>query len=37
VEFFSGREFGMRVRGEGLALLHRARQLVEMLGEASVA
>jgi len=37
VEFFSGREFGMRVRGEGLALLHRTRQLIEMVGEASAA
>ena len=37
VEFSSGREFGMRVRGEGLALLHRTRELIEMVGEASVA
>ncbi len=32
VEFFTGREFGLRVRGEGIALLHRARQLIEMIG-----
>jgi len=31
VEFFTGREFGMRVRGEGIALLHRTRELLEML------
>jgi transcription-repair coupling factor (superfamily II helicase) len=31
VEFFSGREFGMRVRGEGIALLNRVRELLEML------
>jgi uncharacterized membrane protein len=29
VEFFSGREFGLRVRGEGLALLNRTRELLE--------
>ena len=34
VEFFSGREFGLRVRGEGLSLLHRAKQLLEMIGVA---
>ncbi len=28
VEFFSGREFGLRVRGEGLVLLNRARQVL---------
>jgi hypothetical protein len=28
IEFMSGREFGMRVRGEGLALLNRARDLL---------
>ena len=32
VEFFTGREFGMRVRGEGLALLNRTRELLELLG-----
>ncbi len=31
VEFFSGREFGLRVRGQGLALLHRARTLLQAL------
>jgi transcription-repair coupling factor (superfamily II helicase) len=30
-EFFSGREFGVRVRGEGLLLLHRVRELLEAL------
>ena len=30
VEFFSGREFGLRIRGEGLLLLNRARELLEM-------
>jgi transcription-repair coupling factor (superfamily II helicase) len=29
VEFFSGREFGLRVRGEGLALLHRTRTVLQ--------
>ena len=31
VEFFSGREFGLRVRGEGIALLHRTRSLLQAL------
>ncbi len=31
VEFFTGREFGLRVRGEGLALLHRTRTLLQAL------
>jgi transcription-repair coupling factor (superfamily II helicase) len=31
VEFFSGREFGLRVRGQGLALLHRTRELLQAL------
>jgi transcription-repair coupling factor (superfamily II helicase) len=31
IEFISGREFGMRVRGEGLALLNRARDLLSGL------
>jgi transcription-repair coupling factor (superfamily II helicase) len=31
VEFISGREFGLRVRGEGLALLHRPRELLGAL------
>ncbi len=30
-EFYSGREFGLRVRGEGLLLLNRARTLLEAL------
>jgi transcription-repair coupling factor (superfamily II helicase) len=33
VEFFSGREFGLRVRGVGLALLHRTRELLLALGK----
>src|SRR5262249_19650826 len=33
-EFFSGREFGMRVRGEGILLLHRVRAALEVLAEA---
>ena len=32
VEFISGREFGLRVRGDGLVLLNRARELLEMMG-----
>ena len=31
VEFMSGREFGLRIRGDGLLLLNRARALVEAL------
>jgi hypothetical protein len=31
VEFMSGREFGLRVRGEGLLLLNRARGLLQAL------
>jgi len=31
VEFFSGREFGLRVRGAGLALLHRTREVLQGL------
>ncbi len=31
VEFVSGREFGLRVRGEGIALLNRTRELLEMI------
>src|SRR5262249_31103839 len=31
VEFVTGREFGLRVRGEGLALLNRTRELLEAL------
>jgi transcription-repair coupling factor (superfamily II helicase) len=32
VEFMSGREFGLRTRGEGLVLLNRARELLDALG-----
>ena len=35
VEFFTGREFGLRVRGEGIALLHRVRETLEAVGLAS--
>jgi transcription-repair coupling factor (superfamily II helicase) len=35
VEFFTGREFGLRVRGEGLALLHRTRALLQAIAEPS--
>jgi transcription-repair coupling factor (superfamily II helicase) len=31
VEFFTGREFGLRVRGEGIALLHRTRETLEAI------
>jgi transcription-repair coupling factor (superfamily II helicase) len=31
VEFFSGREFGVRIRGEGLSLLHRSREVLQIL------
>jgi transcription-repair coupling factor (superfamily II helicase) len=31
IEFVTGREFGVRVRGEGIALLHRARELLQIL------
>ena len=31
VEFFSGREFGLRVRGEGLLLLNRTREVLQAL------
>jgi len=34
VEFFTGREFGLRIRGEGLLLLNRARELLEMAAAA---
>ena len=33
VEFFTGREFGIRVRGEGIALLHRVRETLEAVAE----
>jgi transcription-repair coupling factor (superfamily II helicase) len=36
-EFVSGREFGLRVRGEGILLLHRVRAALQALGEASAA
>jgi transcription-repair coupling factor (superfamily II helicase) len=32
IEFVTGREFGMRVRGEGIALLHRSRELLQVVG-----
>ena len=31
VEFMTGREFGLRVRGEGILLLNRVRELLEVL------
>ncbi len=34
-EFFSGREFGLRVRGEGILLLHRVRAALHALALAS--
>jgi len=36
VEFVTGREFGIRVRGEGIVLLNRARQALEMMGAVEV-
>ncbi|TMQ73378.1 MAG: transcription-repair coupling factor [Candidatus Eisenbacteria bacterium] len=33
VEFVTGREFGLRVRGEGLSLFHRSRELLRALAE----
>ena len=36
LEFFSGREFGLRVRGEGLVLLNRTRELLQAIHEAEV-
>ncbi len=35
VEFFTGREFGLRVRGEGLVLLNRTRELLAALAVAT--
>ncbi len=35
IEFFTGREFGLRLRGEGLALLHRTRELLQGLSLAT--
>ncbi|HEY6865811.1 MAG TPA: transcription-repair coupling factor [Candidatus Eisenbacteria bacterium] len=35
VEFFTGREFGLRVRGEGILLLHRTREALEALAAAA--
>ncbi|TMQ51808.1 MAG: transcription-repair coupling factor [Candidatus Eisenbacteria bacterium] len=32
VEFASGREFGMRVRGQWIALLNRTREMLEVMG-----
>ena len=34
-EFFSGREFGLRVRGEGILLLHRVRETLQSLAAAA--
>jgi len=31
IEFMTGREFGVRVRGEGILLLHRSRQALDAL------
>ena len=31
VEFMSGREFGLRARGEGIVLLNRAREMLQGL------
>jgi transcription-repair coupling factor (superfamily II helicase) len=31
IEFFTGREFGLRVRGEGIMLLNRAREVLQAL------
>ena len=33
VEFVTGREFGLRVRGEGLSLFHRSRELLRAVAE----
>jgi hypothetical protein len=33
-EFYSGREFGLRVRGEGILLLHRVRAALSVLARA---
>ena len=30
-EFFTGREFGLRVKGEGILLLHRLRSVLQAL------
>jgi transcription-repair coupling factor (superfamily II helicase) len=35
VEFFSGREFGLRLRGADLVLLHRSRELLQALARAA--
>ena len=35
VEFMTGREFGLRVRGEGLSLFNRARELLQALAACS--
>ena len=34
VEFFTGREFGLRIRGEGLVLLNRTREVLAGLATA---
>jgi len=33
VEFFTGREFGLRVRGEGIALLNRTREVLQAIAD----
>ncbi len=37
LEFFSGREFGLRLRGEGLVLLNRTRELLQAIHQAEQA
>ena len=37
VEFFTGREFGLRVRGTGIALLNRTRETLQALAVAAAA
>jgi hypothetical protein len=37
LEFFSGREFGLRLRGADLVLLNRAREVLETLNRAAAA
>jgi hypothetical protein len=34
VEFFTGREFGLRVRGQSLVLLNRTREVLQALAVA---
>jgi transcription-repair coupling factor (superfamily II helicase) len=37
IEFVTGREFGLRVRGAGLQLLHRARELLQAIAKLGAA